>query len=281
MQPVIALLTDFGLADGYVGVMKGVMLGIHAQARFIDLTHAIEPQNVRQGAFVLFNSYRYFPPGTVFLVVVDPGVGSARRPLVVSAGGYVFVGPDNGVFSYVLDEWPNAALIEPTEERYHRHEVSSTFHGRDVFAPLAASLAADVPLHALGLVVTDPARLPAPVLALDAGHVVGEVLHIDHYGNVITSIGECRWHGAGELVLTPRFGPRRPGITFEAASAVVQAGGQTVRGVGRTYADSEPDGLAALIGSSGFLELAVNHGSAAARLGVQVGDAVEVGNLTP
>ncbi|MFO7322763.1 MAG: SAM-dependent chlorinase/fluorinase [Chloroflexota bacterium] len=276
MQPVIALLTDFGLADGYVGVMKGVMLGIHSQTRFIDVTHAIEPQNVRQAAFTLLTTYRYFPHGTIFLVVVDPGVGSERRPLVASAGGYLFVAPDNGVLSYVLDEWDEATFIEPTEERFHLPEVSSTFHGRDIFAPLAANLAANVPLHALGFVITDPVRLPAPLLETSGERIIGEVLHIDHFGNVVTSIGTCRWAEGGGIALTPRFNRQPRAVTFDAATAEVQVAGQSLVGVRRTYAEAESGELVAIIGSSGFLEIAVNRGSAASRLGVNAGDRIEV-----
>lgn len=276
MQPVIALLTDFGTVDTYVGVMKGVMLGIRSQIRFIDITHAIQPQNVRQAAFALMNAYRYFPRGTVFLVVVDPGVGSRRRPLIVSAGGYLFVGPDNGVFSYILQEWDNATLVEPTEERFLLPQVSSTFHGRDVFAPLAAHLAADTPLQAMGLVITDPVLLPAPELDLAGDRMRGEVVHIDRFGNVVTSIGELQWSGDHYLMLTPRFGEHREAVLVDAAHSLVKAGEAALTGIRRTYAEAGRGDLLATVGSDGFLEIAMNQGDAAARLALAIGDSVEV-----
>lgn len=276
MQPVIALLTDFGTVDSYVGVMKGVMLGIRSQTRFIDITHAVQPQNVRQAAFVLMNAYRYFPTGTVFLVVVDPGVGSARRPLVVSAGGYLFVGPDNGVFSYILNEWDDATLLEPTEGRFLLPQVSSTFHGRDVFAPVAAHLAADVPLQSIGLVVTDPVMLPSPSLEVRDGSITGEVVHVDHFGNVVTSIGAMQWAGGETLSLTPRFGEMRESVLVDARRAVVNAGVATLNGIRQTYAQAEPGTLLATVGSDGFLEVAMNHGNAARQTGLAIGDRVEL-----
>lgn len=275
MQPIVALLTDFGTIDSYVGVMKGVMLGIRSSIRFIDISHAIQPQNIRQAAFTLLNAYRYFPPGTIFLVVVDPAVGSARRPLVASADGYLFVAPDNGVLSYVLAECRNVTLIEPTEAMYMLQQVSSTFHGRDVFAPLAAHLAADTPLQAMGLVLTDPVTLAAPALDVSEPRVRGEVLHIDHFGNAVTSIGTLRWLDS-HLQLTPRFGQQGAVLRFDAEHASVRVREVTLPGIHRTYAEAEGDGLLAMVGSSGFLEIAQNHGSAANRLGLVLGDAVEI-----
>ena len=276
MQPVIALLTDFGVVDTYVGVMKGVMLGIRSRIRFIDITHAIQPQDVRQAAFALMNAYRYFPQGTVFLVVVDPGVGSSRRPLIVSAGGYLFVGPDNGVFSYVLQEWDNATLVEPAEERFLLPQISSTFHGRDVFAPMAAHLAADTPLQAMGLVITDPVLLPAPEWDVSGDVLRGEIVHIDRFGNAVTSIGELQWSGDQYMMLTPRFGGSHEPVLVDAAQAVVQAGDAVLSGIRRTYAEVGRGDLLATVGSDGFLEIAMNQGDAAARLGLTIGDIVEV-----
>ena len=276
MQSVIALLTDFGTVDTYVGVMKGVMLGIRSRTRFIDITHAIQPQNVRQAAFALMNAYRYFPHGTIFLVVVDPGVGSSRRPLIVSAGGYLFVGPDNGVFSYVLQEWDDATLLEPTEERYLLPQISSTFHGRDVFAPLAAHLAADTPLQAMGFVITDPVLLPAPQLDISGDALRGEVVHVDRFGNAVTSIGELQWSGDQVLMLNPRFGGPRDSLRVDAAQARVLAGEVTLAGICRTYAEVGRGDLLATVGSDGFLEIAMNQGDAAARLGLAIGESVEV-----
>lgn len=277
MQPVIALLTDFGTADTYVGVMKGVMLGIRSQTRFIDITHAIQPQNVRQAAFALMNAYSYFPKGTIFLVVVDPGVGSSRRPLIVSAGGYLFVGPDNGVFSYVLNDWDDATLLEPTETRFLLPQISSTFHGRDVFAPLAAHLAADTPLQAMGLVITDPVLLPAPILEVQTNVLRGEIVHIDRFGNAVTSIGALRWGHEGSLTLLPRFGDHGDdSLVFNAASVTVRAGEANLTGIKRTFAEVRSHEMLAMIGSDGFLEIAVNQGNAAESLGLKAGDVVTI-----
>src|SRR5664279_4495717 len=161
MSRLIVLLTDFGTTDSYVGVMKGVMLGIAPDAQFVDLTHAIEPQNIRQAAFTLLNSYRFFPAGTIFLVVVDPGVGSERKPIAVCAGGsfaegYTFVAPDNGVLSYVLHELGDAQAVELDNPAYHLAGISYTFHGRDIFAPAVAHLAAGIALDQLGSPLDQP-----------------------------------------------------------------------------------------------------------------------------
>lgn len=268
----IALLTDFGLTDAYVGVMKGVMLGLHPRAALVDITHGIQPQNVRQAALTLLTAYRYFPAGTVFLVVVDPGVGSTRRPVAVQAGDYGFVAPDNGVLSYTLAQLDAVRAVEletPTG-------VSSTFHGRDIFAPAAARLARGDALEALGSTVGDLVQLPAPRLSVAPGTIRGEVVHIDHFGNVVTSIGRLERSARQTLTLRPAFGGDVTPLTVDAVSAQVSAGGVQVRGIHATYSEVEPGTLLALVGSSGLLELGVNQGSAAARLGVRIGDTVDV-----
>ena len=182
MTRTVALLTDFGTTDTYVGVMKGVMLGICPDLQFVDLTHAIQPQNVKQAAFALLNSYRFFPPDPIFLVVVDPGVGSERRAIAARAGGYTFVAPDNGVLSYLLRELGHVASVELNNLQqslakvgYRRERISSTFHGRDIFAPAAALLATVVPLDQLGNRLEQPVELPAPLLITTDEHVRGEV----------------------------------------------------------------------------------------------------------
>ena len=275
-MPLIALLTDFGTQDAYVGVMKGVMAGICPDAQFIDLTHAIEPQNVRQGAFVLMTAFSYFPKGTVFLVVVDPGVGSQRRALAARAGDCYFVAPDNGVLSYVLRRYPYAVINELTSTTHRLTNVSSTFHGRDVFAPAAAYLAAGEALDRLGGRVRDHQKLPQPALTAQADRLAGEVLHIDHYGNIVTSLGALAWEDEDTLVLTPAFGSVRKPLRFNASAAVCNIGGTQIDCVARTYAQAGQGDLVVLVGSSGFVEISVNHGSAAGRLGVHLGDTVEL-----
>ncbi len=301
--PLVTLTTDFGTADGYVGTMKGVILGIAPDAQLVDISHEIAPQNVRQAAYVLYTAYPFFPSHTVHLVVVDPGVGGARRLIALRTSSGYFVGPDNGVFSYVMAREPVEALVELADPRYRLPWVSHTFHGRDVFAPAAAHLAAGVPITALGTSVRDPVIFPPPCLEVAPDGVTGAVLHADHFGNVITSIGRLVWRGDG-LSLEPAFqeargrrqeaGSRRQEagskrqeagsrgqetggggrVRFEAGEATVVIGGRKIIGVHRTYAEVECGEVLALVGSEGHLEIAVRGGNAAQRLGLRPGDTV-------
>ncbi len=272
---VIALLTDFGAADIYVGVMKGVILSIDPQAQIVDITHSIQPQNVRQAAFALLNSYRYFPEGTVFLVVVDPGVGTDRKPVAVHAGKYTFVAPDNGVLSYVLYELRDAFAVELNNSSYQLAGVSSTFHGRDIFAPAAAHLGKGVALRALGTPLLNPVTLPEPELIISGKRVTGEVMHIDHFGNIITNIGSLRWNAPERLTLSQRFGEFTT-LPIPAPSVTIELADTTLTGVRRAFGEAERGELLALVDSNGFLEIAVNQGSAVARLDVTIGDRVEL-----
>ncbi len=266
--PLITLLTDFGTADGYVGSMKGVMLGIAPEARLVDLSHQIAPQNVRQAAYVLYTAYRFFPSHTVHLIVVDPGVGSARRPIALRTPRGAFVGPDNGVFSYVIAQEPVEAIVELSDPRYRLSQVSHTFHGRDVFAPAAAHLAAGVPIDELGPSVPDPITFSPPQMTITPDGIKGEVLHVDHFGNVITSIGKLLWRGE-ELSATSK-----EQVRFEANAALVEAGGQEIKGIRHAYAEVERGEVLALVGSGGYLEIAVREGSGADRFGLEPGDPV-------
>jgi hypothetical protein len=274
--PLITLTTDFGLADAYVGSMKGVILSIVPDARLVDVTHQIAPQDVRQTAYVLYTLYRFFPPRTVHLVVVDPGVGGARRAIALRTPQGAFVGPDNGVFSYVIADQPVETMVELTNPRYRRARVSQTFHGRDIFAPAAAHLAAGAPIDQFGPSVADPVTLPLPRLRVSPSGVSGEVLHIDHFGNVVTSIGRLVWEEEG-LALKPAFGEAdiEP-IRFPARKASIMAGDQEMQGVRRTYAEVAPGDALALVGSAGHLEIAVREGNGARELGLQPGDPVEL-----
>ncbi|GAB4418874.1 MAG: SAM-dependent chlorinase/fluorinase [Anaerolineae bacterium] len=275
MSPIIALLTDFGLKDAYVGIMKGVMLSICPTARLVDLTHDIRPQDVRQAAYVLLTAYRYFPPETVFLVVVDPGVGTARAPLAVETAHGRFVAPDNGVLSYVLRETPARQAVALSDPAYHLREISQTFHGRDIFSPVAAHLAQGTPITALGPTQRNLVLLPAPRLSVSAREVVGEVLHIDHFGNLITSIGQLTWEGADRLRLTPRFGGEAgSSVELMAVTCRVQVGDYQVGPIRRTYGEVSPGQATALIGSAGQLEIGVNQGHAAERYQAAIGDPV-------
>lgn len=277
-QPLIALLTDFGTSDPYVGVMKGVIATRCPSAQVIDITHEVRPQNVQQGAYLLRTAYRYFPAHTIFVAVVDPGVGTARQPVGIETSHGVYVGPDNGIFSSVLQSTDIRAavvLYQPVEP------ISTTFHGRDVFAPAAADLACGRPLQEMGLSV-DPIsliRLPSPKMDLIHETILeGEVLHIDHFGNVITSLGRFEWH-AGDLILTGREEIRA--LQLNARTARVIFGGRTVSGhvispIQATYGDAVPGHLLALIGSDGQLEIAINQGSAATLLDARIGESVYV-----
>ena len=275
--PLITLTTDFGTADGYVGTMKGVILDIAPDARLVDISHAITPQNTHQAAYVLYTAYHFFPSHTVHLVVVDPGVGSARHPIAMHTPAGYFVGPDNGVFSYVMARERVDGLVELADPRYRLSQISHTFHGRDIFAPAAAHLAAGLPIAFLGPPVRDLVTLPPPRLEIADDCITGEVLHSDHFGNVITSVGLLAWNG-DQLSLDPAFRQARPAkgepIRFEAGAATVVVTGHEIAGVHHTYAQVEPGEMLALGGSEGHLEIAMREGNASTKLGLHPGNTV-------
>ena len=257
--PIITLTTDFGTRDPWVGIMKGVILGICPEARLVDISHDIGPQDVLEGALCLEASARFFPRGTVHLAVVDPGVGSSRRPLALRAGGQCYVGPDNGLLSLILDDGGPVEAVELTREKYRRLPASQTFHGRDIFAPAAAHLASGVPLERLGPVVTDPVRLSVPSSRHDNGLILGEVIGADRFGNLLTSVT------ANDLAALE--GPRAP---------VVEIGGVRVGAPVTAYAKAQPGGMGAVVSSTGRLEVFVREGSAQAALGLGRGAPVVV-----
>jgi hypothetical protein len=275
MSPVIALMTDFGTTDIYVGVMKGVIQNICPQAKIIDVTHAIAPQNIQHGAFTLLNAYRYFPPGTIFVVVVDPGVGSDRRLVAVQAGGYTFVAPDNGVLSYALAELGDARAVELTNSAYRLPHVSATFHGRDIFAPAAAYLAGGVNFDDLGTPIAQLRVFLSPDLVIEDGTISGEVLHVDHFGNIVTSVGKLEWVSNRYLELRPCFGDQKHQV-LKIDRAEVTVNERTFDGIVGIYAETKPGDWLAMVGSSGFLELAINQGNCASRLGTLIGDPVKI-----
>ena len=273
---IITLTTDFGTADGYVGVMKGVLLSIAPEARLVDLSHAIPAQDVRCAAYVLYTAVPFFPDGTVHLAVVDPGVGTERRPVAIHTPKGTFVGPDNGLFTYVLAEAEEWQAVELTSSAHRLLRVSDTFHGRDLFAPAAAHLAAGAALADLGPPVTNPVLLPLPRLTVSQGRAEGEVWHADRFGNLVTSVGWLRWERE-QLMLTPVFRRQSsPEAQFLASSAEVEIAGQRLEGVHRTYGMVQVGQPVALVGSEGFLEIAVRQGNAAECLGVRAGDPVVV-----
>jgi S-adenosylmethionine hydrolase len=261
-RPFVALLTDFGTRDHYAGAMRGVILSLCPDATCIDISHEIDPHDVLAGALELAACYKYFPAGTIFLVVVDPGVGSARRPIAAEAGGYRFVAPDNGVLTLVFREAPPKRVVELTERKYARPTVSRTFEGRDRFAPAAAWLAKGIELGALGRTLQSwtTIEVPAPVEA-DA-LLTAEVLRVDRFGNLITNLD------------------RRTFERFAAGCAIeITAGTQAIEKVVATYAETPAGSLCALFGSSDHLEVAVNGGSAADRLQLARGARVTVRRL--
>jgi S-adenosylmethionine hydrolase len=256
-RPLIALLTDFGLRDHYVGTMKGVMLGICPEASLVDISHDVAPQDVLGAALELAAAYQFFPSGTVFLVVVDPGVGSTRRGIAVEAGGYRFVAPDNGVLSIVLDRTAPSRAAELTALQFARPPISRTFEGRDRFGPAAAWLAAGVELTALGRPASSLVRLDVPVPRATGAGIDGEVLRVDRFGNLITNIDQA---------------------TLEklSGSMTVQIASRVIPRIVATYAEAKAGELCALVGSSDHLEIAVNGGSAAATLGQGRGAIVQL-----
>ncbi len=258
-MPVISLLTDFGHRDAFVGTMKGVILGICPAARIVDLSHGITPQRIAEGAFVLRTAYPYFPDGTVHVAVVDPGVGGDRRALIVETPRHRFVGPDNGIFAHVYARETDLRVISLTETRYMLPGISNTFHGRDVFAPVAGHLALGRPLSDFGPEIDDYHTGPPSEPAVHGGGIEGHVLHIDRYGNIITDIDEALFL---EITRGKRFRIRLSGLTLDRVSA--------------SYDEAAGGSALAILDSAGLLEIAVNGGHAAESLDVSTGDRVDV-----
>ncbi|UCC65856.1 MAG: SAM-dependent chlorinase/fluorinase [Anaerolineae bacterium] len=279
---IVTLITDFDLADGYVGIMHGVMHSICPNLTVVDLSHQVAPQDVRGAAYLLYAAYSYFPAGTVHCVVVDPGVGTLRRAIAVEISRRHFVAPDNGVLSYVLAREHLTAAVSLTNPRYHLRHVSRTFHGRDIFAPVAAHLACGVALADLGEPVGQLVTFPVPGLSVQPGGVLaGQVIHVDRFGNLITSIGHLLWHG-DKLSLQPALPAPGKGAeaslpsSFVASEVRVCVGGQRIQGIRPTYGDAPVGEVLALIGSIGHLEIAVAGGSATQALGLGVGAEVRL-----
>ena len=256
-RPVIALLTDFGTRDHYAGTMKGVVLGICPDATLVDISHDVPPHDVLAGALELAAAYKYFPLGTIFLVVVDPGVGSARHGIAAESGDYKFVAPDNGVLTAVLDEHAPKKVVELSERRYARPTVSRTFEGRDRFAPAAAWLAKGIELTALGRPAGSIQRLDIPQPKVDGDRIEGVVLRVDRFGNLITNIDRK---------------------TFDKLSGPVdvQVGTHVVAKVVSTYSEAGAGEVCALFGSTDHLEIAANGASASETLELGRGAAVHV-----
>jgi S-adenosyl-L-methionine hydrolase (adenosine-forming) len=258
-RPVITLLTDFGSADHYAGVMKGILLGICPDAQLVDISHETTPYAIAEAAFTLSQAWTCFPQGTVHLVVVDPGVGSARRPILAEAAGHRFVAPDNGVLTMLYDTVPAHAVREITASRYFRQPVSRTFHGRDIFAPVAAHLANGLAAAELGDPIGDYLRLGFASPARTGEKTwTGTILKTDHFGNLITNFDSKTWQ-------------RLAVEAFE-----MRVGGRVVSRMASNYAEMNAGDLFIIAGSAGFLELSVNRGSAGEAAQARSGDMLEL-----
>jgi S-adenosylmethionine hydrolase len=258
-RPLLALLSDFGLRDHYVGSMKGAALAVHGDLAIIDITHEIAPHDILGAALQLAACYRTFPAGTVFVAVVDPGVGSARRGIAADVGDYRFVAPDNGLLTAVFQETPPRKIVELTERRYFRPTISRTFEGRDRFAPAGAWLLRGVELTALGRPITNPTLLDLPRVQIDGDILRGAIVLADRFGNLVTNID------------------RRTFEKFTASQPFfIDAAGHPVERLVQTYADIEAGDVCALFGSTDHLELAARSSSAAERLGLAAGAGVTV-----
>ncbi len=253
MRAVITLTTDFGLSDPFVGVMKGVILNLAPSAELIDITHQIEPQNIKQAAWVLESAHAYFPKNTVHLVVVDPGVGSERRPIAVKTKSATFVGPDNGVLTPAIE--PASRVYELTNKKYFLDAPSSTFHGRDVFAPCAAWIARGTPLSKMGRKINDPHVLEFPQPTFHKNTITGEIIYIDRFGNCISNI-------SSELL----------NATFQLNDPLTLKIGKTrIHDFASHYSQCKPEEVGCLINSCGKVEIFCREGNAANKLKCTVG----------
>ena len=263
-MPVITLITDFGIKDGNVGVMKGVIWGICPTAQISDLSHMIQAQNIREAAYVFARSAPYFPKDSVHIVVVDPGVGTKRRPMAAKIGDWFYVGPDNGTITGLLERAEQAGweteFVELDRNKYWLPNVSFVFHGRDIFSPVAAHIANGLPLSELGRPFTDPVQLELPKPEKTNGGWRGEVIQIDHFGNISSNI---RAEHIGEAI-------------NQKEKILVQLNGMEIKGLVDTFGERPVGELIALLGSTGNLGISVVNGNAAAKLGVKPGDEVLV-----
>jgi S-adenosylmethionine hydrolase len=247
---IITLTTDFGFSDPFVGIMKGVILGIEPAAQIVDISHDIHSYDILEAAFLIHSTYRYFPKGTIHVVVVDPGVGSARRPIAASADGHYFIAPDNGVLSEVFD----LEVYHITNRSLFLDSVSQTFHGRDIFSPVAAHLAKGTPIESVGPRILDFLKRPLPKPRPHGDKTVGTVLRIDKFGNIITNL-------------------RKPDLSND---FTIHVAGLTITRLCSSFSEAQRGEFFAIEGSTGFIELALDRGSAADKLKVERGDEIEV-----
>ncbi|HEY3304545.1 MAG TPA: SAM-dependent chlorinase/fluorinase [Candidatus Binatia bacterium] len=254
----ITLTTDFGYKDPFVGIMKGVILGINPNARIVDLSHGIAPQDIRGAALVLKHSAPFFPPGTIHVAVVDPGVGTQRRAILIESEGRFFIGPDNGVLTFAVRENTVGTIMELANESYHLKPKSATFHGRDVFAPVAAHLSLGAAVHKLGSKLKTYTRLDWPEVMKTEDGIQGEIIYIDNFGNLITNLSEQDLKSL-----------RRKKLAVSLADV-------TIHGLASNYAGAEKGDYAALINSWGLLEISCFNGRAHFRSGADIGDPVHI-----
>ncbi len=259
-EPIITLTTDYGTRDHLVGTLKGVILKINPDAKIVDINHNVVPYDVLDGALSIGVAYRYFPPRTIHLVVVDPGVGTQRRPLLVSGEQHYFIAPDNGVLSMVYEKEPTISVRHITADHYFLNPISNTFHGRDIFAPVAAWLSKTGQTASFGDEVSDYVRFSLPKPKASENTVKGVVLRVDNFGNLVTN-------------LTPESVPQ---LMVAGRKLRVLVAGKEIHQLAQTYAQGTPGEPFAILGSSGFLEISVNRGNAARLLEVQRGAEVTV-----
>jgi S-adenosylmethionine hydrolase len=257
--PIITLLTDFGLKDPYVAAMRGVILTINPKSTLVDITQQVNSHDIKEGAFILGQAYSNFPKGTIHLSVVDPGVGSPRKPILIVTQNYFFVGPDNGLFTIALRQEGVKQVIVLTNQKFFRSKISSTFHGRDIFAPVAAYLSLGVKPESFGPLIKSWQEISFPSPATKQKELVGEIVHVDAFGNLVSNIDR-------ESLL--QFSKGRPLVT--------KIGKRTMRGLKKGYWEGKKDEPMALIGSGGFLEISVREGNAQKALKMRRGDPVIV-----
>ena len=270
-RPVITLLTDFGERDDYVGAMKGVILSIAPDAQLVDISHQVEPQNIHEAASILDSVYRYYPDHTVHVVVVDPGVGSARRPVALKTAQGMFVAPDNGVLTHVYATQDSPEIVALENPDYWLPSPSITFHGRDIFSPVAAHLAMGIPFNKMGPRMDQLTMLSVPSLAVAQTFLRGEVIRIDHFGNVLTNIMPLRWLDDNTVEFAP---PGQDAIAFDVAHTRISCGWHTVNGMHPSYSAVPVGQSIALIGSSLELEIAINQGNVSQAHAIKVGSPV-------
>lgn len=257
---VITLTTDFGLRDGFAGIMKGVIYGIAPQVKIVDISHTISPQDVREGALTLWRATPFFPPGTIHLYVVDPGVGTTRRPLAARLGDHCFVGPDNGLLTPLIhdaeEHKKSIEFVHLNNPKYWLPKISRTFHGRDIFAPVAAHLANGVSLRELGTHFDDPVLIELPRPEQTKNGWIAHITAIDVFGNLTTDLPISALQGRNDILF--------------------RLAGAEVRGITESYGHKGPGDLIAVVDSEDYLEIAVVNGNAAQKLDAKVGDRVEV-----